>query len=403
VSTHIKFLKYCPSTARLASLLIITLAVFFSNYFVARADSSLVSLENGLSDLVFQISRSIVTVEASEPLQTDLFAGSGEEVVERLISSGIIIDSSGHIVIAASSVAGRERIIITCEGLIIPAKLKGIDYRTGLAILETNQRFGTPVNLVSRSGCAGKMVIALGNAFGLSACPTLGFCAGSRPDGTVQFTASITSGMVGGGLFDLSGRLVGVITGGIGSGEMAEVGLAVPVHRMLGAIEHLLTRGDRLAGYVGVSTADIEIAPGISISRNEIFASSRGNRHETIEKGTVITEVVVDSPASKAGLRRGDLIFSANNFTINSALDLMNLVQSGHPGDILVLGFIRQNIPHQAKIRIGRKGLEGYGVVPSGVNSVVDCAKVADSLSNELKKLSAVLKHLENRIRHLRH
>ena len=93
-------------TARVLCLTII-LAVFFSAAGYG-ADSSLYSLETALNDLIYRLSHSVVTVEASTSVRlqsTDV----SDETVHSLVSSGIVFDSLGHVLVAASSAMAARK------------------------------------------------------------------------------------------------------------------------------------------------------------------------------------------------------------------------------------------------------------------------------------------------------
>jgi len=398
VPTHFKLLRILlPAAGR---VLLNCLAVFFAGT-AGAVDSSLYNLENGLSGLICDISRSVVTVEASRSAPGDLLKGAADEAVHRLISSGTIIDGAGHIVVAAATIAGYDRVIIRFEDLQLPALLVGIDYHTGLALLSVGRPLGRPARLSESHGCVGQMVVAVGNAYGLRACPTLGFCAGSRPDGSLQFSATVTPGNIGGGVFDLSGRLLGVVTGSIGGGRPAETGLAAPAHQLPATVNYLLTQGDRVAGYIGITTADIEIVPGIELTPPIQPASAGARREVLVERGTIITEVVENSPAARSGLRKGDLLFSIGNRSVTSALELINLVRSSSPGSVVELGFIRNNRPYLARLVVGKRELTTAGDFSAGQPAADGPPPSRDSLYREVDRLKRTLRALEHQIRSL--
>ena len=124
--------------------------------------------------------------------------GTTGDAVENLVSSGLVFDTLGHILVAASSVVGQERIAVEIDNRQVSAKLVGVDYFTDMAVLRTPVRVGVPARLSNRQVCAGQMVMAMGNAYGLRASPAMGFCAGARPDGTLQFSIPITASSVEG-------------------------------------------------------------------------------------------------------------------------------------------------------------------------------------------------------------
>lgn len=374
-------------------------AVFFSP--TVKADElALQDLEQGLTQLVYHLSRSVVTVESSTRISGT--NSSGEEAVQNLVSSGIIYDTLGHILVEASSVLNRDRVTIRFENHVISAKLIGVDYQTGLALMEVNQRFGEPVNFDSDYGCAGRMVVAVGNSYGLSSVPSIGFCAGSRPDGRMQFSMPVTSGTIGGGLFDLAGRLVGIITGGIGRGNFSEAGLAVPAQKIPAMVEHLLKEGSRQAGYVGITTTEIEILPGVRITPEVMFAGAGVSAGFTIDRALLVSRVVAGSPAYKSGLREGDVIFSLDGRRLVSAVDMMNLVRQTGPGTVYSLGVLRQGKPIFVTLKVGMREFENFkseNLAPSGA---ANSRRAADSLQQEIDKLKDVIKRLEAGVKSLK-
>lgn len=346
--------------------LVFLVAAFFSTA-ASAADSSLISLQTAMSDLVDRLSQSVVTVETSHQVANRYVKGAGDQALLSLVCSGIVWDSSGYVLTSASSLAGREQLRLLYQGHSVSAQTVGVDYQSGLALLKADQPVGIPVTVSGRPGCSGQMVIAMGNAYGVRSSPTIGFCAGRRPDDLMQFSASITAGTVGGGLFDLSGGLLGIITGGIGSSDRAEVGLAVEVMRIPEVVHHLKNHGSRLSGYVGVRTAEIEIYPPLHLSFDGRFAASRAVGGVTVSHGIVVTDVVQFSPASQAGLKEGDVLFGLNSQKIESAIDLMQFVRRAIPGTRLRFDLIRGSKTHSVILEVGHIEPEPFdGVFSSG-------------------------------------
>lgn len=374
------------------------LAVFFAST-TAAIDSSLAGLENSLSALIYDVSNSVVTVEASRNVKGITFSASGGESVQQLISSGIVVDTGGYIVTAASSVAGFDNLLINYQANLISARLVGIDYLTGLALLKAERPVGSPAELSHQHGCAGQMVIAIGNSLGVRACPSLGFCAGFRPDGLLHFTTIISPGSIGGGVYDLSGQLVGMIVDGVGQGNMAQAAIAVPAHKLPTIVNYLRSRGDRPAGYIGITTADIEISPGLEFDLPYRLANASDHQTLLIENATVVTEVVSNSFAHKAGLRSGDLIFSINRATVRSALELMEVVRRHSPGSFVTIGLYRNNRPYSVRVEVGQRQLAPGGRFSQTTDTGLPNQASEDSLRRELEILRRALNALEKRMK----
>jgi len=370
------------------------LALFLSAT-VAAADSSLYSLESAIAELVFKASRSVVTVQAFRPLKSDIHNDVSDEAIEQQVFSGIIISDSGLILAPASATEGSAQLVVSFDGQEYAARRLGTDYLNGVTLLDVGRRLGQAVTLTDQSGCAGQMILAVGHSYGLRASPSLGFCAGTRPDGSLQFSAFIASGAIGGGLFDLSGDLVGFINDGMGRGELTEAGLAVAAQSIPELVKYIRVNGDRSAGYVGISTAEIEITPGIEVDMPYRLAASGDDRYRTIDRAVLITEVVPSSPAARSGLRRGDLIYSAGGRMMTSVVELMNLIRTGRPGTTYELGIIRRDRPVMVRLVVGDRRTFGYSDRDSLRNRRLVGAAEADSLRREIEQLKRSIRDIE--------
>jgi S1-C subfamily serine protease len=383
------------STVKMLAFAIV-LAVFFSR--AGAVEPTLNSLDQAMNRLVYGVSRSVVTVEATTA-SNQVIAGIGSNpALMSLISSGLIIDTAGHILAAAQSVVGREHIRVVFENVTCDAKLVAIDYQTSLAILAVDRPFGEPVHLADEYTCAGQMIVAVGSSHGIRACATIGFCAGDREDGGLQFSAPVVSGSIGGGLFDLSGRLVGIVCGAVGERAQGEAGVAVPSHRIGDAVAHLLTRGDRKAGFLGVTTMESEIVPPLRLNQSNWLASAVEPSPRIYDQGIVITNMISASPAISAGLQRGDLIFRVDRRPLTSQWDLKNLIRSMTPGTWITIDYLRGAVPRSVRVQVGEaRWLPWQETNSSGVAASMPSSS-RDSLAHEIDRLKAAVKNLESRL-----
>ncbi len=376
----------------------LTFAVIWAVFSVSNmyaAERPLGSLENGMNDLIYSLSRSVVTIENYRSVPSSAFGGN--ETIENLVSSGVICDTFGHILVSAAMVTEHDRLIVNFENHRYPANLIAVDYLNDLALILPVQKIGAPAVASPKRVCAGQMVVAMGHAYGLRATPTIGFCAGLRPDGNLQFSASITPTAIGGGVFDLQGNLLGIIVGQMG--KSTDVTIAVPAYQLSGSVSHMLTHGDRQAGYIGVSTADIEITPGIELPTSVTAVSgSQRTINGTIDRGVIVTYVSPGSPAERAGLVRGDLIVGFYGQRITTAADLARMVKLARPGSFVEVNYIRSNRVLDAKILIGKKSagapiadIDQYPSEPS-----------PDSLAKVLQYLKQETSRLEQRLKRAR-
>jgi S1-C subfamily serine protease len=371
----------------------IALAVFFSRGYAV--EPSLNSLDQAMNRLVYGVSRSVVTVEAMTS-SNQVIAGMGSNpALVSLMSSGLIIDTAGHILVAAQSVVGREQIRVEFEKFAFDAKLVAIDYQTSLAILTVGRPLGEPVRIADEYTCAGQMIVAIGSSHGIRACATIGFCAGAREDGGLQFSASVVSGSIGGGLFDLSGRLVGVVCGAVGERSEGEAGIAVPSHRIADAVSYMLTRGDRKAGFLGVTTMESEIVPPLKLSQSNWLASAVEPSPRVYDQGIVITNMISSSPAMSAGLQRGDLIFRVDRRPLTSQWDLKNLIRSLPPGTWITIDYLRGTVPRSVRVQVGEARWLTWQEQSSGEVGKAIPVTSRDSLVREVERLKESVRNLE--------
>jgi S1-C subfamily serine protease len=374
------------------------LLVFFPAVFLApntsAADSSLARLETGLTDLVFALTRSVVTVETTQRVATNRFSAVSDETYARELTTGIVIDTNGHILVAARPVLHKDRITIRHGERSIEAEIVAVDYQTEMALLRPAVRGGVPVRLSSHHACAGQMVVALSQTFGVRPSPSLGFCAGVRDDGSIQFSVPGLGGRAGAGVFDLNGRLLGFVAEEVGGNTGLVV--AVPAYKLPMIIDHLLVLGDRYSGFAGITSQEIEISPGLPVPY-PVVPASVGSQTNLIERGVVITSVVPSSPAALAGLMVGDLIFAVDRMPVNSAIGLANLVRQSSPGATLELDVLRRDRYLSIPLAVGRKSLDlSPTVQPSSVTS--DQSRLVDSLKQALEVMREQIRALEHRL-----
>jgi serine protease Do len=381
-------------------ILIIFCAVFFSTSLSAQ-EQSLDNLESGLNELIYNLSRSVVTIEASSPVYTKDHSGIDNETLYSTVSTGIIYDTVGHIIALASSVMNRNSITVKFDNQSTKAFLKAIDYQSGLALLQAVTPIGRPIKLSKLSGCAGQMIVALGNAYGLRVSPSLGFCAGYRSDGLMQFSALFTSGTSGGGLFTLSGEMVGIITGGLGKNN-TDMGLAISSRDIKESVDFLKYRGNRDAGYLGLSSTEIEIIPPLEVVIPVKMAGSRSADKIQISHGLVIDNVIAGSPADIGGIKSGDLIFQINGRKIFTAQELVRKIKRTTPGKLVNLSFVRDNNSFSTSVKVGKMNQmssimtneSDFGVSPNDL--------LTDSILKEISKLRNRIKQLEDRLNQIR-
>jgi serine protease Do len=301
--------------------------------------------------------------------------------------------------VSARAVLGKDRITVTCAGKTCEARIIAVDNQSEVALIQAVHAVGRPADFSDRQTCAGQMVVAIGNAYGVRSTPWLGFCAGVRDDGMMQFSVPTASGTIGGGVFDLTGQLLAIVVGGVG--DEREVMVALPAYRVPEIAEHLLTHGDRASGFVGITSQEIEITPGIPVNYPTTLAAAGERAVETVSRGIVVTAVINGSPAHRAGLQVGDLIFSFDEVAVNSAPGLASLVQQSKPGRMVNVELLRQNKYLSLGLEIGTKRLTPMSAAAAAWPEADDrvqldsLRRVIDYLKKELYRVEGVLEQLQ--------
>lgn len=240
------------------------------------------------------------------------------------LGSGFIIDPSGVIVTNNHVVENGTDIKVTLQdGTVTQGKLVGHDERTDLAVVKIS--VGHPLPSVpfgdSDQMKTGDWILAAGNPFGLGGSVTAGIVSArgrnihSGPyDDFLQIDAPINRGNSGGPTFNLQGQVIGVNTAIYSpNGGSVGIGFAIPSNVAKTVVASLQSTGRVTRGWLGVEIQQItpEMASALGLDR---------------ERGALVAGVQPDSPASKAGLRVGDVITAFGGKPVNSLQNLTTAV-----------------------------------------------------------------------------
>ncbi|MBR9834817.1 MAG: Do family serine endopeptidase [Alphaproteobacteria bacterium] len=274
----------------------------------------------------------------------------------RSLGSGFFISASGHIVTNNHVVEGATEIEVVLEdGRELDAVLVGRDPQTDLAVIKVEQpgqykyvEFGSSTDLRR-----GDWVVALGNPFGLGGTATSGIVSAIGEPGDrsrsstytdyLQIDAAINRGNSGGPTFDLQGRVIGVNTMILSpSGGSVGIGFAIPSDTAKRITDTLIRDGKVSRGWLGVTIQDLTTD----------MAEARGIENGS---GAIVSQVTHDSPASKSGIKRGDIIVQINGQSVDDATTTTRVVGAllaGSTNDFVVLrDGKRQNI----SVKVGER------------------------------------------------
>jgi len=286
----------------------------------------------------------------NDPLFQRFFKGF-ENVPQRKevksLGSGVIIDAdAGYIVTNHHVIDGADEIAVTLyDGTQLEAKIIGSDPEADVAILKVDHDNLTHIPFADSSKLrVGDFTVAIGNPFGLGQTVTSGIVSALGRTGLgiegyedfIQTDASINPGNSGGALVNLRGELIGINTAILASGGSGNVGIgfAIPINMVREIVEQLIEFGEVRRGMLGVIMQNLtpELAGAFGL---ELY------------QGVVISQVVDNSAASKAGLQAGDVVSEINGVPVKSASAMRNMVGLMRVGAKMDITVIRDGAQHQ--------------------------------------------------------
>ena len=297
-----------------------------------------------------------------DPLLRDLLGepsfGYGPER-QRGQGSGVVIDREGLVLTNAHVVEQVEQVNVTlANGEQRDGDVIGRDPVTDLALVRLKGSTLPPAARLGDSEAleVGDWAIALGTPYGLERTVTLGIVSSlhrnisslgfsdKRLD-LIQTDAAINPGNSGGPLVNAEGRVIGINTL-VRSGPGAGLGFAIPINLARRVTDELQAAGEVVHPYLGVQLIALtaRIARAHNEDPNALVALPE-------RAGALVQSVLPDSPAQKAGLRRGDLVIQAGEMPIDDPQDLLQQVDRAEINQPLSLSIIRGERDLQVSVK----------------------------------------------------
>ena len=302
------------------------------------------------------------------------------------IGSGFIISADGYVVTNHHVIDDADEIIVTLtDGTEYQASIKGSDSKTDLALLKLKDAKGLPFvpwgnDTESR---VGDWVLAIGNPFGLGGSASTGIISAigrdinAGPyDNFIQVDAAINRGNSGGPLFNMNGEVIGINSMIYSpSGGSVGIGFSIPASLAKGVISQLQKSGEVQRGWIGVSIGEVT---------EELAAAFKRKN----EEGALISQVLENSPAQKAGIKAGDIVLKFNDEPIKEVRDLPKAVAQAEVGAQHTVEVWRQG--KKVKINITTEAYPSDSVASSGVEKNEPKAEIAtdDDLGAQFAKLN---------------
>ncbi|CAN5362651.1 Do family serine endopeptidase [soil metagenome] len=294
-----------------------------------------------LSGAAKKASPAVVSINTSKAAQRNprsndpwfrfFFGDQGADQPQVGLGSGVIVSADGYILTNNHVVEGADEIEVTLnDSRHARGKVIGTDPETDLAVLKI-ELDKLPVIVLGNSDAlqVGDQVLAIGNPFGVGQTVTSGIVSAlgrnqlgiNMFENFIQTDAAINPGNSGGALIDVNGNLEGINTAIYSrSGGSMGIGFAIPVSMAKKVLSDIVTEGKVTRGWIGVEPNDL----------SPELAETFGVKAST---GVIITGVLQNGPAAKAGIRPGDVITQVGEDKVDNVQELLTAVAGLRPGE----------------------------------------------------------------------
>ncbi|HEY8037654.1 MAG TPA: DegQ family serine endoprotease [Methylobacter sp.] len=266
------------------------------------------------------------------------------------LGSGFVISSDGYVLTNSHVVKDADEIVVKLsDRRELVAKVIGTDARTDVALLKVEAKdlpavtIGEPNKLQ-----VGEWVLAIGSPFGFEQSVTAGIVSAkgrSLPGGNyvpfIQTDVAINPGNSGGPLFNMEGKVVGINSQIYSrTGGFMGLSFAIPMDVVMNVVDQIKATGKAAHGWLGVQIQDVtrELAESFGMKRPQ---------------GALVSKVLPDSPAEKAGLQIGDIVTEFNGQPIETSGDLPPMVGITPINNKATLKIIRQGETKNIDFKVG--------------------------------------------------
>jgi serine peptidase DegS len=281
------------------------------------------------------------------PMQDESSEQSGVRTYYHMrqdLASGVLVSEDGYILTNHHVIALVQKIgIALWDGRTVPAKIVGSDPATDLAVLKINLT-GLPTAPIAENPVVrvGDVVLAIGNALGLSHTVTMGIVSATGRNDLrallyedyIQTDAAINTGNSGGALINARGELIGINTRRVDSIAGAQnIGFAIPISLARDVMNQIIENGTVRRGWLGAAFSDLR-------PERQLDGSS-------LRRGIGVLAVAKDGPAWNAGIRQGDVILSLDGEPVADASQFLLTISQREPDSQAEMEVMRNGVSFQ--------------------------------------------------------
>ncbi|MDX2427959.1 MAG: trypsin-like peptidase domain-containing protein [Xanthomonadales bacterium] len=246
------------------------------------------------------------------------------------MGSGVLVSEDGYILTNNHVISRVQNISVGLwDGRFATAQVVGSDPETDLAVLKI-ELSGLPAAQLAEDANVrvGDVVLAIGNAFGLSHTVTMGIVSATGRNDLrsvlyedfIQTDAAINAGNSGGALINYRGEVIGINTRNLGQMQGAQnIGFAIPIVMAKDVMQQIVENGTVRRGSIGALFSDLPL--------------SLQTDGSSVRRGIQVRDVTLNGPAWNAGIRPGDILLSIDGADVDDARALLLMIAQRQPGE----------------------------------------------------------------------
>lgn len=299
-------------------------------------------LDKSFASLAEFVKPSVVNIRSETTNGTDIMGRRMDP--SGGVGTGVVFRSDGWIITNDHVVNGFESVTVTlADGREFKGKVRRVE-ESDVAVVKIDATGLTAANFADSNAVnVGQFTMAVGSPLGLESTVTFGHLSAVGRENEIpdmklaargryypdllQTDASINQGNSGGPLFDIDGRVIGINTAiASPSGGSVGIGFAIPSNLVRTLAETLIEKGKVVRGAIGLRPTNLK---------------PYQLKEKNLEGGALAFEVPNDSPAAKAGIKKGDVVVRIGSFPVKSQMDLRLAMYRIAPGTTTAVEVVR--------------------------------------------------------------
>jgi S1-C subfamily serine protease len=303
-----------------------------------------------------EVGPSVVQVNVRAVQETPFGTQKGEGV-----GSGVIYRSDGYVITNNHVVADATGVNVAfADGTTERASVVGTDPNTEIAVLKVDRDDLPAARFDENTPVVGQLAVAIGSPSGFESTVTSGIVSGVGREfppeligsgsearalvDLIQTDAAISPGNSGGALADRDGRIIGINVAYLPPAQTGaeNLGFAIPSDTAVSVADQLIDTGRVSTAYLGVVTTDLSPEDA---SKFDL----------PVDSGALVEQVMQDSAAADAGVRKGDIITALGDARVERYGDLLGALRDYAPGDTVTLTVFRDGDERKLEATLGEK------------------------------------------------